>query len=139
MMAEKAGRVVAEKIEDMLWNGYTGLGSNNTIYGYRTTPNRNTGSVTATWVTATGAQILADVLAMIQKAQDDHMYGPYVLYVPIAAMTNMGNDFKTEAPMALAALPRGPRVTYGVGISSNITRASLRGIFSAVNRLYGDN
>ena len=31
------------------------------------------------------------------------------------------------------------RVTYGIGISSNITRASLRVIFSAVNRLYGDN
>ena len=30
------------------------------------------------------------------------------------------------------------RVTYGVGISSNITRASLRGIFSAVNRLFGE-
>ncbi|MEW4411233.1 2-isopropylmalate synthase [Clostridium sp. AN503] len=28
------------------------------------------------------------------------------------------------------------RVTYGVGVSSNITRASLRGIFSAVNRLF---
>lgn len=28
------------------------------------------------------------------------------------------------------------RVTYGVGISSNITRASVRGIFSAVNRLF---
>lgn len=28
------------------------------------------------------------------------------------------------------------KVTYGVGVSSNITRASLRGIFSAVNRLY---
>ena len=27
------------------------------------------------------------------------------------------------------------KVTYGVGISSNITRASIRGIFSAVNRL----
>ena len=27
-------------------------------------------------------------------------------------------------------------VTYGVGISSNITRASLRGLFSAVNRLF---
>ena len=26
--------------------------------------------------------------------------------------------------------------TYGVGISSNITRASIRGIFSAVNRLF---
>lgn len=31
------------------------------------------------------------------------------------------------------------KVTYGVGISSNITRSSLRGIFSAVNRLYGEN
>ena len=30
------------------------------------------------------------------------------------------------------------KVTYGVGISSNITRASLRGIFSSVNRLFGD-
>ncbi len=28
------------------------------------------------------------------------------------------------------------RVTYGVGISSNITRASIRGIFSAVNSLF---
>ena len=28
------------------------------------------------------------------------------------------------------------KVTYGVGISSNITRASLRGILSAVNRLF---
>lgn len=28
------------------------------------------------------------------------------------------------------------KVTYGVGVSSNITRASIRGIFSAVNRLF---
>ena len=28
------------------------------------------------------------------------------------------------------------KTTYGVGISSNITRASIRGIFSAVNRLF---
>ena len=27
------------------------------------------------------------------------------------------------------------RVTYGVGVSSNITRASVRAIFSAINRL----
>ncbi|MCC8127572.1 MAG: 2-isopropylmalate synthase [Clostridiales bacterium] len=31
---------------------------------------------------------------------------------------------------------RSARTTYGVGISSNITRASIRGIFSAVNRLF---
>lgn len=28
------------------------------------------------------------------------------------------------------------KVTYGVGVSSNITRSSIRGIFSAVNRLF---
>ena len=27
------------------------------------------------------------------------------------------------------------RITYGVGVSSNITRASVRAVFSAVNRL----
>jgi 2-isopropylmalate synthase len=30
------------------------------------------------------------------------------------------------------------RITYGVGVSSNITRASVRAIFSAVNRLFGE-
>ena len=29
------------------------------------------------------------------------------------------------------------RVTYGVGVSSNITRSSIRSIFSALNRLFG--
>ena len=28
------------------------------------------------------------------------------------------------------------KATYGVGISSNITRSSIRGIFSAINRLF---
>jgi 2-isopropylmalate synthase len=31
---------------------------------------------------------------------------------------------------------KGGKATYGVGISSNITRASIRGLFSAVNRLF---
>jgi len=121
-MAEKAGRSVAEKIEDILWNGYTGLGSNNTIYGYTTAANRNTGSVTATWVSATGAQILADVLAMIQKAQDDHMYGPYILYVPIAVMTNMGNDFKTNSDKSIMQ-----RILEVPGISAVKSTSSLSG------------
>ena len=29
-------------------------------------------------------------------------------------------------------------ITYGAGVSSNITRASVRAVFSAVNRLFGD-
>ena len=31
------------------------------------------------------------------------------------------------------------KVTFGVGVSSNITRASIRGMFSALNRLYTEN
>ncbi len=95
--AQLAGRLVAEQIETMLFTGATVLGSNNLIYGYTTATNRNTGSVTASWVTATGSQIVADTLAMIQKAVDDNMYGPYVMYVPAAVFTHMGDDYKAES------------------------------------------
>lgn len=124
-MASKAGRVVAEKIEDMLWSGYTGLGSNNTIYGYTNAANRNTGSVTATWVTATGAQILADVLAMIAKAQADHMYGPYMLYVPIAVMTNMGNDFKSESDKSILQRIKEVEGIADVKATANLTGTNI--------------
>lgn len=102
-MAQKAGRVVSEKIEDILWNGYAGLGSNNTIYGYTNAANRNTGSGTSgAWITTpVGTTILSDVLAMIQKAYDDHMYGPFMLYVPINVMTILGNDFKTNSDKSI--------------------------------------
>lgn len=47
----------------------------------------------------------------------------------------MGSNAKAASYIHLMDVRTG-RVTYGVGISSNITRASLRGIFSAVNRLF---
>lgn len=34
--------------------------------------------------------------------------------------------------------PDDNKITYGVGVSSNITRASVRAVFSAVNRLFGE-
>jgi hypothetical protein len=100
-MAQKAGRVVAEKIEGLLWDGYAGLGANNTIYGYRTAPGRNTKTLTTSWATATGAAMLADILDMISKAQADHMYGPYMIYHGIGAGINMGNDFKAESDKSI--------------------------------------
>lgn len=132
-MAQKAARVVSEKIEDMLWNGSTSLGTNNTIYGYTTAQYRNTGSVTATWVTATGAQILADVLAMLQKARDDHMYGPYILYVPIAVMTNLGNDFKTNSDRSILE-----RIKAVEGIEDVKATASLTGTNIILAQLTSD-
>lgn len=91
--AQVASRKVNEQIESMLFNGATVLGTNNTIYGFTTAPNRSTGSVTATWNTATGAQIVGDVLAMITKAYADNMYGPFVIYTSLNAGINMQNDF----------------------------------------------
>ena len=45
-----------------------------------------------------------------------------------------GSDSQAAAYIHLMDSDTG-RITYGVGVSSNITRASVRAIFSAVNRL----
>lgn len=92
--AELSARIVTEAIETMLFAGSTVLGTNNTIYGYLTAPNRSTGSVTASWTSATGTQILTDVLAMIGAAKAKNQYGPYMIYVPSEVFTAMGADFK---------------------------------------------
>jgi len=95
--ARVAARKVSETIETMLFSGATVLGSNNPIYGYKTAPNRNTGSLTANWATATGDQIVADILTMIGRLTGDNMYGPYVIYVPNDAYVGLGRDFKTNS------------------------------------------
>jgi len=92
-----AGRKVAETIETMLFRGATVLGSLNPIYGYTTAPNRNTGTVTANWASATGDQIIADQLAIVDKLVADNMYGPYVVYLPANAYVHFGADFKTSS------------------------------------------
>lgn len=95
--AAAAARLVSERTENLLFNGANVSGTNGNIYGYQTYPDRNTGSVTASWLTATGEQILADVLSMIEDAIADNMYGPYVIYVPNAVLVKLGNDFKANS------------------------------------------
>lgn len=95
--AEICSRKVSERIESMLFLGDTSLGTNNTIYGYSNAPDRITGSTTASWNTATGAEILADVIEMIAAAHAEEMWGPFMFYVSYGAMSNMGNDFKAES------------------------------------------
>lgn len=102
--ARIASRLVAEKTESILFNGASSIKSGgSTIYGYKTFPFRNTGSLTAgAWdATPVGDDILKDVLAMVQKAYDDHMYGPFILYVPLNIMTYMGNDFKANSDKSI--------------------------------------
>jgi uncharacterized linocin/CFP29 family protein len=92
-----AARKVADAMESMLFNGATVTLGGGTIYGYRTHPSRNTGSTTASWATQGGEAILADLLAMIDKAVTDNMFGPYVLYVSTGSFVNMLEDFKAAS------------------------------------------
>lgn len=91
-------RKVSEKIESMLWDGDTSLGTNNTIYGYTTATDRITGSKTDhTWANGTGAMIIADATEMVAAAKAKEMRGPFQFYVSYGAMSNLGNDFKAES------------------------------------------
>lgn len=98
-MAEAATRKVLEKAESVLFTGASSYKfGGGTIYGYQDFTNRNTGSLTANWdaSAATGATILADVQAMIQAAINDRHYGPFMLYVPTAYETVLGNDYSAQ-------------------------------------------
>jgi uncharacterized linocin/CFP29 family protein len=97
-----AGRLVAEKIEDLLFNGGFQASTLSQVYGYTTAPNRNTGTSGA-WATpgTAGSVFLADTIAMIAALTADRMFGPYVMYVPAAVYINMLNDFKAETGLSI--------------------------------------
>jgi uncharacterized linocin/CFP29 family protein len=78
LQAVEAGRVVGEKLEDLLFNGNTTVYGGKPIYGYRTHPDRNTASGSS-WATVTN--IFPNVLTMFGSLMADEMPGPYGLYV----------------------------------------------------------
>lgn len=98
--ARIASRLVAEKTEDMLFNGVSKVYRGLAIYGYRTHPNRNTivHGTGGNWTgSKTGDQVLADYLAMKALAEADRMYGPYVLYVSGETNLHLDKDFKANS------------------------------------------
>lgn len=96
--AEFAGRVVSEKIEEMLFDGVTiGVPGGTNVLGYTNATNRNTGSLTARWDTTTGENIVADVVAMVSALSGDNMRGPYLLYVPVDYYVALGKDYKANS------------------------------------------
>jgi uncharacterized linocin/CFP29 family protein len=107
-MGQLAGIKVADKIENILFNGLTVGGTNftfggGTLYGYSNHPNRNTYTLTAGWnlSAATGATILADVNAMKQALLADKKFGPYVLYIPAAYETVLDEDYTSGYPKTI--------------------------------------
>lgn len=101
--AAVAARIVSEKIETILFNGSLVAGTGNTIPGYTTHADRITGSLGTAWTTETGENILADVLAMLTAAAEKNMYGPFIIYIPVGAFVNMGNDFKSDSDKSIMA------------------------------------
>ncbi len=97
--AMQASRVVAEKVEDLLFIGsgtYTYGGG--TIYGYLDFPSSNSVTLSENWDASgkTGSEILDDVRAMKQASIDAKHYGPWVLYIPTSYETVLDDDFKSE-------------------------------------------
>jgi uncharacterized linocin/CFP29 family protein len=100
MQAEQSARVVSEKIESILFAGSSLAVLGSSIPGLLTEANRLTGSVTANWDSAaTGENMVTDVIAMISalSADGNNMYGPYGLFVPIAAYNRMADDYKAAS------------------------------------------
>ena len=78
-----ATRIVSEKLDNILANGYASMVfEGKTIYGYTTHPNRNTVSLAGSgWTVVSGRDIIGDTNKMIKAAQDDNFYGPFQMYV----------------------------------------------------------
>ncbi len=96
--SELAARQVAELLEETLFNGSAIQIGTSTLKGYRNFADRVTGSVVAAWDgTATGEQMVADVIAMIGDAEAVNFFGPFVLYLGTATMTFLREDFKANS------------------------------------------
>ena len=100
--AEAASRKVIEKAEEILFQGasaYTAGGG--TIRGYEDHGNRNTGSVTAAWSAASGANILTDTIAMKNAAIADRYFKPYQIYVGTAIEGNLDANYVSNYPTTI--------------------------------------
>lgn len=80
--AAAAGRVVAEASERMLFSGAPIRVEGSSIYGYLNFPGRTQIDLAVNWLTASPAQIKADVLAMVDAMRRNRFYGSFVLYIP---------------------------------------------------------
>ncbi len=98
-----AGRLVAERLELLLFEGGVVYGGN-TIHGYTTHPDRNTSGYSGTdWSdpTTTGAEMLTDIGVAKTALQADRYYGPYWIYTGADADSNLDADFKAETSMTI--------------------------------------
>jgi hypothetical protein len=107
-MAEQVSRRVAEKIEQTLIGTVAGLtygdasgiygvnsGAAPKVYGYTNHPDRITKTDLTTPTGLNPDKTLEDVLAMIQLANNQNFFGPFILYYGKDWTQFMGDDYTT--------------------------------------------
>lgn len=90
--AQECGRSVADRWEDMLFNGATlqvadSQGVLQQIFGYLTHPDRVTTAGGGNWTVA--AEALADIETMKAGLRNVHSFGPYWLYVSLVEWSSL--------------------------------------------------
>ncbi len=102
---QAATRKVNETLEAMLFNtNQTPFGfGGGYIYSYLDHPSRNLYSLGTSWASDTGANILADVLGMMQMSIDAKHYGPWMLYIPTAYQKVLSEDYVSGYPKSIRA------------------------------------
>lgn len=90
-----SGKIVAEKIEDMLFNGAPKLDvGGSKLYGYTTFPDRKTLTLAGSgWSIETNRDILGDVEKMIQLGLDNNKRGPFTMYVANNVWVKLQGDY----------------------------------------------
>lgn len=125
MMAQVASRKVSELIESLIFNGATVLGTNNPIYGLRTALWRNTGTLTESWLTADGTDIVHDVIAMVTALQADLMYGPYWMFIGKGVGTRWGEDYRTDSDKTIISRVREIEGIAGITATHNLAEGEV--------------
>ena len=103
--AEQAGRRVAETVEKTLIGTLAGMqygktadyGRTPKVYGYTNFPDRTTKTDLTASASATGEQIVDDVIAMRELAYAANFYGPFALYVSTGYDAKLDDDFKSNS------------------------------------------
>jgi uncharacterized linocin/CFP29 family protein len=132
-----ATRKVAEKVEGMLFNGLAIAQNTGVIYGLLNHPHRNTGSG-VNFASATGEQIVTQVIAMLNTMAINYMNGPFVVFIPLTAAAHLGEDYKAasdrtiwERLMAIPQIAAGrivatPKLTGTTVVLVQMTRDVVR-------------
>jgi len=93
--AEQATRKVRDRLQSVITNGYGAGPAGNVIPGLTTAANRQTIDLVSVW-DGSGADPIADVVAMLEAAYAVNLSGPFVLYLPKNYWALVQQDYNTQ-------------------------------------------